>query len=53
MINEIELMKKKNKCLKTANAFQLKSDKWYALAKEYNDEIVQNWLKRIKKETSK
>jgi hypothetical protein len=42
----IEILKeKKKKAIKKANDFQEKADKWYGLAKSYNEEIVSIWIK--------
>jgi hypothetical protein len=48
-MNEKELQKKKKDALRIANNFQEKADKWYALAKRYNDKIIEKWLENWRK----
>jgi hypothetical protein len=44
VLDDPRLEEKKNDALKIANNFQEKADKWYALAKRYNDEIIEKWF---------
>ena len=48
-MKEIELRRLKHACIKKASNHQEKADCWYAKAKEYNDLMVERWLKRATK----
>jgi len=52
-MREIELRRLKHACIKKANNHQEKADCWYAKGREYNDQLVEKWLKRATKKDVK
>ena len=53
MASELQLRLKKKNAIIIANNFQEKADKWFKLASEYNNQIIDKWLKKHLKKTHK